>query len=146
MTTDTDTALRISKVMPAGRETCFRAWTEPEQIRQWSCPPDATVIDSQVDLVPGGAFRLQMQGAEDQVYTAFGVYREVDPPSRLVYTWDWEEADHAVGETLVTVEFIAMGDSTEIVVTHEGFPAPEATEGHRQGWTGTLQGLEAYLS
>ena len=142
MTTDTDTILRISKVIPAAREAVFSAWTDPEQIKQWSCPPDASVLDSQVDLEVGGAFRLRMRGMEDAIYTAFGTYREIVRPSRLVYTWDWEEQDRAVGETIVTVDFIEMGDSTEVVITHEGFPAAEATEGHRQGWTGSLLQLE----
>ncbi len=142
MTTDTDTILRISKVIPAAREAVFSAWIDPEQIKQWSCPPAASVLDAEVDLEVGGAFRIQMRGMEGAIYTAFGAYREIDRPSRLVYTWDWEEQDRAVGETIVTVEFIDRGDSTEVVVTHEEFPSAEATEGHRQGWAGSLEQLE----
>ncbi len=142
MTTDTNTMLRVSKVIPASREAVFEAWTDPTRIKQWSCPPDASVLDAEVDLEVGGAYRLRMRGKEDAIHTACGTYLEIIRPSRLVYTWDWEEQDFAVGETIVTVDFIEMGDSTEVVVTHEGFPAAEATDGHRQGWTGSLMKLE----
>ena len=78
-----------------------------------------------------GVITMRVEGAD---YTAIGTYKEIDAPSRLVYTWDWKEEDHSVGETLVTVEFEAHGDATEIVLLHEGFPAVEAKEGHEQGW------------
>ena len=142
MSTQTDTALRISRVISASRDEVFRAWNEPELIRKWSCPEGASVLDSQVDLRVGGEYRLQMKGAEGALHTAIGTYREIDRPARLVYTWDWAESDMAVGETQVTVEFVDRGDSTEVVVTHEGFPAAEATEGHREGWMSSLLQLD----
>ena len=142
MTASADRECRVARVIPAPPEAVFRAWTEPDRIRQWSCPPGATIRDSQVDLVPGGPYRLLIEAEEGTLHTAFGVYREVDPPNRLVYTWDWEEPESAVGETLVTVEFLADGASTAVVVAHEGFPAAEAAEGHRLGWTWSLERLE----
>lgn len=145
MTDTADRGCRVTRAIPAPAEAVFRAWTEPEQIRQWSCPPGATIRDSQVELVPGGAYRLLIEAEEGTLHTAFGVYREIDPPERLVYTWDWEEAASAVGETLVTVEFVADGASTEVTVAHEGFPAAEAAEGHRLGWTWSLERLEDLL-
>jgi len=45
----------------------------------------------------------------------------VDPPKRLVYPWRWED-DPAFPDTLVTVEFVARGAATEVVLTHEAFP------------------------
>ena len=142
MTASADRRCRVRRVIPAPREAVFRAWTEPDRIRQWSCPPGATIRESEVDLVPGGAYRLLIEAEAGTLHTAFGVYRQIAPPSRLVYTWDWEEPEAAVGETLVTVEFRDDGASTEVVVAHEGFPAAEAAEGHRLGWTWSLERLE----
>lgn len=142
MTASEDRRCRVRRVIPAPPEAVFEAWTEPDRIRQWSCPPGGTIRDSQVDLVPGGPYRLLIEAEEGTLHTAFGVYREVDAPIRLVYTWDWEEPESALGETLVTVEFLAEGASTEVVVTHEGFRAAEAAEGHRLGWTWSLERLE----
>ena len=84
-----------------------------------------------------------MEDEEGVIHTALGVYREVDAPNRLVYTWDWE-GEHSVGETLVSVDFLPEGGSTLVIVTHEEFPAAEAAEGHRQGWIACL-GLLAGL-
>ncbi len=145
MTATADRRCRVRRVIPAPPEAVFHAWTQPELIRQWSCPPGGTIRESQVDLVPGGPYRLLIEAEGGTLHAAFGVYREVDAPNRLVYTWDWEEPEAAVGETLVTVEFRADGPSTEVVLTHEGFPAAEAAEGHRLGWTWSLERLEELL-
>ncbi len=147
MSTQTSTSLRISRVVDADPGTVFRAWTDPKHLMRWACPEGATVGEAQVDLRVGGRYRLRIEGAEGEVHTATGVYREIDPPRRLSYTWDWEEAEHRMGvETLVTVELSDLGDSTEIVLTHEGFPAPEAREGHDQGWTSCVVQLERFLA
>ena len=98
------------------------------------------VGDSQVDLSVGGRYRLRMESPKGNVHTAVGVYREIERPSRLVYTWDWEE--ESIGETIVTVEFNDLGDSTEVVLSHELFPNVEAKAGHEEGWVSCLNQLE----
>lgn len=138
MDTGTETSLSITRVIAAPRADVFRAWTDPEEMRKWSCPEGAEVDALSVDLRVGGAYRIGMKGEDGSRYTAFGTYREIDAPARLVYTWDWEEPDHAVGETIVTVTFTDLGESTEVVLVHELFPAPEAVEGHRQGWESAI--------
>jgi len=142
MTTKTETSLRISRTIKASPETVFRAWTEPDQLKRWSCPEGITLGDVQLDLTVGGRYRLRMDGPDGKVYTAVGAYREIDPPRRLVYTWQWEEKENDVGETLVTVEFHARGDATEVVLKHELFPAAEAKDHHLQGWTSIFDKLE----
>lgn len=146
MSTKTATSLRISRVINADPATVFRAWTEPDQLKQWSCPEGLTLGDVQVDLTVGGRYRLRMESPDGAVHTAVGSYREIEAPRRLVYTWQWEEADHDVGETLVTVEFNAMGGTTEVVLTHELFPNAQAKDSHVEGWTSCLDRLERLLS
>jgi uncharacterized protein YndB with AHSA1/START domain len=143
MSTKTDTSLRLSRVIQGDPETVFRAWTEPEQLKHWSCPEGLTVGEAQVELRVGGTYRLRMRGPEGQIHTAVGTYREITRPQRLVYTWQWEEEDHAVSETLVTVEFNDLDGSTEVVLTHELFPNAEATSAHEEGWTSCLNRLES---
>ena len=140
MSTNTETSLRISRVIKADRERVFAAWTEPLHLKKWSCPEGLSVADVQVDLSVGGQYKIRMENPEGKVHTAFGVYREIEPPHRLVYTWDWEE--ESIGETLVTVEFNDLGGSTEVVLTHELFPNAEAKVGHEEGWTSCLNRLE----
>jgi glutathione S-transferase len=140
MSTETVTSLRISRIIKADRETVFQAWTEPDQLKLWSCPEGMNVADSQVDLTVGGRYLLRMESPEGKVHTAVGVYREIESPSRLVYTWDWEE--ESIGETLVTVEFNDLGESTEVVLIHELFPNAEVKVGHDEGWTSCFKRLE----
>lgn len=142
MSTRADISLRLSRIIQADRETVFRAWTEPEHLKRWSCPKGFQVEDVRVDLRIGGEYRIRMKGADDQAHTAAGVYRKIDRAKRLVYTWDWLEEDHRMGETLVTVEFNEMEGSTEVVVIHERFPNSEARDDHENGWTSCLNRLE----
>ena len=146
MTVETTSSLRIARTVSASPEEAFDAWTKPEHMRNWACPEGTTLEDLRVDLQVGGAYRLRMKDAEGQTFTAFGVYREVDRPNRVVYTWDWEEEDHQVGETVVIATFTAVGDSTEVVVVHEGFPAEEAKVAHEQGWGSCIDRYEQLFS
>ena len=76
-----------------------------------------------------------------------GRFREVSAPERLVFTWQWQtEPLDAAGESLVTVEFIDRGESTEVRLTHEGFPAAEVRDNHEEGWTSCLENLGGFLS
>ena len=52
----------------------------------------------------------------------------------MVYTWDWEEQENAMGETVVTVEFSEVDGGTRVDLVHEGFPVEEARAGHEEGW------------
>jgi len=144
MNTSTATSLRMTRLIAAAPERVFEAWTRPEHMRRWSCPEGYGLEEVRSDVRVGGAFRLQMRSPEDLTHTAYGTYRVVDPPRKLVYTWDWEEEDQRMGETLVTVEFNDAPDGgTEVVLTHEGFPVEEARTGHEDGWASCLNKLEA---
>lgn len=144
-TTKSDTRLRLTRVLSADPGTVFAAWTEADRMERWFSPEGVEVVSVVTDPVPGGAYRVRMRSDEGNVHTARGTYREVDPPVRLVFTWEWEEEEHAVGETVVTVELTEIEGGTELVLTHEGFPAAEARDGHAEGWRSCLDRLEAYL-
>ncbi len=143
MSTKTSTSIRLTRTLRAARETVFRAWTEPEQMKSWSAPEGFTVAEVESDLRVGGRFRISMKSPEGDPHTAVGEYREVEPPRRLVYTWDWAEEGAEMGDTLVTVEFREAGpEETEVTLVHDLFPSQEAAENHEQGWTSCLNRLE----
>ena len=99
-----------------------------------------------IDLRVGGQYRLGMTDPAGTTHVAVGVYREVQRPVRLVFTWDWENPANRVGETLVSVEFKALGEKrTEIVLTHEGFADSTRMGRHEQGWTELLRLLEGFI-
>ena len=142
MSTSTDTTLRLTRTIKASPARVFEAWTTAEQMRQWSCPEGLTLADVQIDLRVGGAFLLDMEDPEGGPHTAFGEYHEIESPHRLVYTWDWKQDEHRMGETLITVEFGAKGGHTEVVMTHEKMPTIEFRDSHNEGWTSCLDRLE----
>ncbi len=147
MSTETGTSLELTRVIKADPATVFDAWTQPKHLKRWSCPEGMTVADVEVDLKVGGRFRIAMQSPEGQTHTAHGVYRTIERPKRLVYTWGWEEEEESgIGETLVTVEFNDLDGSTEVVLKHEGFPSTEAKTDHEKGWASCLDRLEQMFS
>jgi len=140
-------ALRLTRVVPAPRDAVFRAWTEPEQLKRWWVPfPGMSVPAAEVDLRPGGRYRFTMRNAKGEEFGLTGVYREVRPPERLVYTWRWEGTERAGdGETLVTVDFEASGATTLLHLTHEHFPNADTQYRHGAGWGGVLDSLVSVM-
>jgi uncharacterized protein YndB with AHSA1/START domain len=140
----TETSLQLRRRLPAPRDEVFRVWTQPEHIRRWSCPSGFSVVESQVDLRQGGSYRLGMKSPAGEVFTTIGVYREVQPPVRLVYTWRWDSPDSV--ETLVTVEFRDLGKETELLLRHERFSGAGPRDSHLGGWVGCLDSLDLYMA
>ncbi len=138
-------ALRITRVFSAPREKVFRAWTDPEALKNWFAPSEKYVTRiPRLDVRVGGAYRIEME-VEGKAHIVAGTYQEVSPPKRLVFTWKWEtEPQH--GESLVTIEFLDRGGKTEVILTHEKFPSETARDEHNKGWTGCLDRLGKFLS
>jgi uncharacterized protein YndB with AHSA1/START domain len=131
-------ALQLRRVYSASREEIFAAWTDPEQMCEWLCPAGATISFIEVDLRVGGAFRIDMQ-SEQVTFTHTGIYQEIIPPDRLVFSWTSINTQDQ--ETLVTVELIQHGQQTELVLTHEGLPDQKTKEMHAMGWRSILDKL-----
>jgi uncharacterized protein YndB with AHSA1/START domain len=139
-------SLTVSSVVPAPPAAVFRAWTDPAEIERWWAPEGMTVPFVEVELRVGGTYRLGLQRPETDPFWATGTYLEVDPPRRLVFTWRWEPDSMQAGETLVTIEFRDRKKETEVVLTHERFPAPEVRDEHRDGWTACLERLGGVIT
>jgi uncharacterized protein YndB with AHSA1/START domain len=138
-------SLRVSRTIRADADTLFRAWTDPRALMHWwRREADGWAFaDASVDLRVGGRYRLAMTGPDGRTHAAVGVYREVERPLRLVFTWDWEDPASTVGETIVSVEFKDAGaEGTEVVLVHERFAEAARRSRHEQGWTELLRMLE----
>jgi uncharacterized protein YndB with AHSA1/START domain len=146
-----ETTLQIKRTFNSPREKVFKAWTDPQELRQWFAPTDDySTSHVEVDLRVGGTYRIQMKAPDGKVYTIIGTYREVIVPEKLVFTWTWEggascSTTGEETETLVTVLFHSRGTGTEVVVTHEYLPTTEDKDKHSQGWIGCLNRLEKVL-
>lgn len=146
-----DRAVRLRRVLDAPPERVFRAWTEPAELERWFGPRGFSARVVALEPQVGGRYELAMIPEEGQARTVAGRYREFSPPARLVFTWAWGDgADEAHRdrdrESLVTIEFRPLEAGTEVVLTHERLSSAEAREGHRQGWSGSLERLGEHLS
>ena len=136
--------LELHRTIRTSREKAFAAWTVPGQLRQWFAVADGyTTPLAEVDLKVGGRYRLGMKPPGDNpLLIVGGVYKEIMPPERLVFTWQWESADPNEPETLVTVEFHEGAGDTEVVLKHELFTDITQRDKHGEGWAGCLDHLE----
>jgi len=135
--------LELRRVLPARLDAVFEAWTRPEVLTAWCAPGPLSTPRAEVDLRPGGRYRIEMAEPGGATHVAVGTYREVVRNERLVFTWRWEGADPA--ETLVTVEFHPRGEETELVLRHQRFPSAQERDRHGEGWEGCLAKLALCL-
>jgi uncharacterized protein YndB with AHSA1/START domain len=151
----------VTRVVDAPREVVFRAWTEPAHVKQWWGPAAFSTPVCEMDVRPGGAYRLVMRSPEGVDYPMAGVYREVIPPERIVYTIDFSEhpaewhrqlaalregAAAPAESPLVTVTFEAQGRRTRLTVRMRFGSASERSAflrmGMKEGWGQSLERLE----
>jgi uncharacterized protein YndB with AHSA1/START domain len=138
--------LRLSRVFDAPRDLVFAAWTSPEQLQQWWGPGEFKTVVAEVDLRTGGSYRLVIEAPGAPRMELGGVFREVEPPSRLVYTWRWAAGWPDPSDMLVTVEFVERGDATELILTQQGFAAEHGAVPYEEGWNSGFDKLAAYLA
>lgn len=135
--------LEITRVFDAPRELVWKAWTDPEQAVRWWGPRGFLLPYHELDIRPGGKWRVSMRTPEGDEHWAHGVYREIVEQHRLVYTWIWEKG--LQDEKLVTVKFAEMDGKTKISFRLTGLATAEDRDAHREGWTETLDHLAEYL-
>jgi uncharacterized protein YndB with AHSA1/START domain len=139
--------LEIRRTFKASRERVFRAFTDPVELKKWfRAGDDYTTPRTEVELRTGGSYRWTMKSKEAGVeHTACGIYREITPPEKLVFTLDWEGDARMGVESLVTVELSEQAGGTEVVLTHEQLPSEEKRDAHEGGWIRCLEQLEKLL-
>jgi len=142
-TTDGKHRMVVRRRMPAPREIVYAAWTDPEGLREWMCPGDIVSAEARLDVRVGGSLYITMRSKE-QVHEHVGIYRVVDPPAKLSFTWSGGNAGSEI--TLVTVEFIARGQESELVITHEGFTNADLTQRYEMGWGTIARKFAEYLA
>jgi len=123
---------------PAAR--IYEAWTDPAKLACWWGANVVDVRAVETDHRIGGAYRIRMLGADGVAYEAVGVYQELWPPERLVFSWALIPGSGR--RSTVTVVLRADGAETELTLTHEGDADPTTWANRRQGWGGALDRLE----
>ncbi len=154
----------ISRTFDAPRELVWQAFTDPQRMKEWWGPKGFKVIHSKMDLRPGGTYHYGMLAPDGTPMWGKFVYREIVPPQRMVFvnsfsdeaggitrhpmapTWPlellstflFEDED---GRTRFTVKWKPLNASPEEIAVFAG-----AHGSMQQGWTGTMEKIEAYLA
>lgn len=140
----TNERIQIDRHLQASPERAFDAWLDAERLRRFMCPGDIRRSEVELDPRVGGQFRIVMHGDEG-CYEHTGEFREIQRPSRLVFTWR-SMATHE-RTTLVTLEFAAEGGvGCRLRLTHELLPDAEAAHKHSDGWTSILDQLAKIIA
>jgi len=150
--------LVIERIFDAPRELVWKAWTEPERMKQWWGPKNFTAPVIKQDFRVGGKHLSCMRSPEGQDFWSTGVYQEIVLQERIVVTDSFADehgnvvpASHygMTGnfplEMLVTVTFEDLGGRTRMILRHEGMPADEMGEMASQGWNESLDKLAESL-
>ena len=138
-------SLTVTRRLKAPLEKVYAAWTDPEKIVRWFGRADATPgsFKADIDARVGGRFRISFSTASEY-YEVGGVYREVVPNARLVFSWAWHSTPER--ESQVTVVIKPDGAGTLLTLHHEQLFDEAARAGHERGWTAGLDKLEHLLA
>ena len=146
MPTSNGLRLRIARVLDAAPPAVWRALTEPDQLARWWGPAGFTSPRIDVDLRVGGRYRIQMKPPEGDAFFLQGEFHEVAPPSRLAYTFRWEEPAPDDQENVVTLSLTDLGGKTELALDHSPFATEARLALHRGGWSDSFDKLTELFS
>jgi uncharacterized protein YndB with AHSA1/START domain len=138
--------LAIERVFQAPRHLVWEAFTKAEHLRQWMGPRRHPAVAFDADVRPGGQWRGCLRALDgDRELWQGGVFRDVERPRRLVYTFRWDkfgEQDESV-ETLITITFEAIDDGATLMKFHQAtFNSESSRDGHNEGWNSAFGRLD----
>ncbi|HKQ48233.1 MAG TPA: SRPBCC family protein [Phycisphaerae bacterium] len=148
VTTPNDLEIEMTRDFSAPRHLLFRAYTDPTLIPKWWGLRNHTTTVDKMDVRPGGGWRYVCRDQDGNVFAFRGEYREVVPPSKLVYTFEFEPmAGHVMTETIL---FEEKGRTTR-VTTRSAFTSKEDRDGMiasgmEQGATESCERLDELLA
>jgi uncharacterized protein YndB with AHSA1/START domain len=136
-------SLTLKRRYKAAPAKIFAAWTDPQKLARWFGPHGITSVEAETDPRIGGRYRIVAQ-APGGTHEVSGIYREIVPNEKLVFTWAWKTTPER--ESIVTVLLKPDGEGTLLTLIHEQLFDDDARDRHQHGWTGSLEKLEAFLS
>lgn len=147
-----DRELVLARIIDAPREQVYRAWTDPELMKQWFTPKPWTTEEVKIDVRPGGRSEIVMADENGNRYPNPGQYVEVVPNEKLVFTdafvGDWVPSERPFMTAQLTFEDAGNGQTRYIArVMHHTVEALQQHEamGFHDGWGTTAEQLEQAL-
>ena len=140
----TKPSLTIKRRFKAPPAKVYAAWTDAEKMSQWMGPAGVQTVHAECDVRVGGHYAIKMIRGSGEEHNVIGIYREIVPNEKLVFTWAWLSTPEK--ESVVTVTFKSDGGGTLMTLHHEQFFDEDARDRHNAGWTGTMERLEKFLA
>ena len=134
------TIVRRIKASPA---KVWSALTRPELMMQWWGPDAGPTLSAVADVRPGGRFSIVFRLLNGDEHNPTGIYRDVVPKKKLVFTWEWPGMPER--ESLVTFLLEPLDGGAELTLIHEYLPDEETRNSHEVGWGGLLDKLTVFL-
>ncbi len=144
-----DRVLIIERVFDAQRELVWDAFTKTEHLMQWMGPRDHPAISYEADARVGGKWRGCLRSTDGkEILWQGGVFHEITPPERIVYTFQWDKRtpDDITFPTLVTITFDDEGGRTRMHFQQTYFNTRANRNGHNYGWNSAFDRLAEFLA
>lgn len=147
---DPDRQLGFERLLDAPADKLYRCWTDTTLIPKWFCPPPWRATRAVFDVRPGGSSSVFMQGPEGQTHESHGLFLEVEPNRRLVFTDAFTSAWRPSSRAFMVADlrFEDQGDGKTLYRVRIDHWSPEAREEHEKmgfhpGWDIATDQLEA---
>jgi|KBSMisStandDraft_5_1062788.scaffolds.fasta_scaffold95199_2 uncharacterized protein YndB with AHSA1/START domain len=139
-------ALVVRRVFDAPPAIVFSLWSDPAYVRQWWHPRNFTTPAFEMDFRIGGAYRYCIR-SHGKDHWAHGIYRDIEAPKRLVFTFQWESGNAVHdAETLITIAFAPeQSDRTLVTFRQEPFASISDRDSHAEGWGQVLDSFDAFV-
>lgn len=139
-------SLELTRVFRGPRVRVFKSFTDATELAKWWGPRGFSI--PAIDFAPrvGTTYRIEMQPPEGDSFHLTGTFHDVEAPSCLAFSFEWEPADPDDVETIARLAFQTTEDSTRVLLTQAPFKTEERRALHRDGWTESLDKLGEVLS
>ena len=139
-------SLTLTRRLRARPEKVYAAWTQAEQLVQWFGPPNMkpATLKAELDVRSGGRYRISFTREDGEYFEAGGLYREVVPNERLVFTWAWHSTPER--ESLVTIDIKPDAAGTLLIFNHAQLADETARDNHKRGWTSFFDKLDTFVA
>lgn len=135
--------LEITRMFDAPPELVFKVWSSAEHVARWLGPKNYTCTSCQIDFRPGGKWRASIRSPEGNESWFSVVYRQITPPSRIAFSFRWEQGEEL--DTEVTVTFADEDGKTRMTFVQMPFRSVESRDSHVGGWNTCFDKLVAYV-